>query len=288
MEIPSLGELFAAKITQLLDDEYLDEDGLPRCKKCKTLRVYVSEDKRFIAHCACKCQSEQYAREREQEAIRRNLEAFNERQRLSLMGDRYKHCRLENAIVTDNNRRAIEKARSYVEHAKEVRSENIGLYFYGDNSSGKTFITACICNELLHKCYRCVYTNLAQILSEIRASYSGDGMGESEIMQRMLSYDFAFLDDFGKEFIGREYNRSAAKWSEEKLFEIVNARYNSRRPTVFSSNYAMDELATKLDLDKAIIERVNEMSTRVIRLTGDDFRTDERAKQSDKASKYGI
>ena len=42
---------------------------------------------------------------------------------------------------------------------------------------------------------------------------------------------------------------------------MINARYNSKRPTVFSSNYAMDELASKLSLDKAIIERVNEMSS---------------------------
>ena len=288
MQLLKVDELFSDKLPRLQADEYLDEQGLPRCNACKTLRVYVSEDKKFIARCACKCQSEKYENEREQEAVRRNLEAFYERQSLSLMGDRYKSCRLANAVITDNNRQAIEKAKHYIDHAKEVRAENIGLYFYGDNSSGKTFLTACICNELLYKCYRCVYTNLAQILSEIKASYSGDGLGENEIMRRMMTCDFAFIDDFGKEFIGREYNRNAAKWSEEKLFEIVNARYNSQRPTVFSSNYAMDELASKLDLDKAIIERVNEMSTRVIRLTGDDFRTDERAKHSDKACKYGI
>ena len=50
----------------------------------------------------------------------------------------------------------------------------------------------------------------------------------------------------------------------------------------------MDELASKLSLDKAIIERVNEMSTRVIRLEGDDFRANQLSCQNDKAIKYGI
>ena len=204
------------------------------------------------------------------------------------MGDRYKDCRLSTAVITKHNRAAYARAKRYVEYAADMRRENIGLYFYGDNSSGKTYITACICNELLRKGYRCVYTNFARILSEIRSGYSGDGMGELDIMRKLMTCDFAFLDDFGKEFIGREYNRSAAKWAEEKLFEMINARYNSKRPTVFSSNYAMDELASKLSLDKAIIERVNEMSTRVIRLEGDDFRANQLSCQNDKAIKYGI
>lgn len=204
------------------------------------------------------------------------------------MGDRYKDCRLSTAVITEHNRAAYARAKRYVEYAADMRRENIGLYFYGDNSSGKTYITACICNELLRKGYRCVYTNFARILSEIRSGYSGDGMGELDIMRKLMTCDFAFLDDFGKEFIGREYNRSAAKWAEEKLFEMINVRYNSKRPTVFSSNYAMDELASKLSLDKAIIERVNEMSTRVIRLEGDDFRAKQLSCQNDKAIKYGI
>ena len=107
-------------------------------------------------------------------------------------------------------------------------------------------------------------------------------------MRKLMTCDFVFLDDFGKEFIGREFNRSASKWTEEKLFEMINVRYNSMRPTVFSSNYAMDELVSKLGLDKAIVERVNEMSTRVIRLEGDDFRTEQLRFQHDKVIKYGI
>lgn len=288
MDEVKASSLFEKVILPLRDDEYLDGDGLPRCKSCHTLRVYVSDDKTFCARCLCRCQSEQIEKEKELEAIRRNLEEFYDRQRFSLMGDRYKDCRLSTAVITEHNRAAYARAKRYVECAPDMRRENIGLYFYGDNSSGKTYITACICNELLRKGYRCVYTNFARILSEIRSGYSGDGMGELDIMRNLMTCDFAFLDDFGKEFIGREYNRSAAKWAEEKLFEMINARYNSKRPTVFSSNYAMDELASKLSLDKAIIERVNEMSTRVIRLKGDDFRAKQLSCQNDKAIKYGI
>lgn len=57
---------------------------------------------------------------------------------------------------------------------------------------------------------------------------------------------------------------------------------------IFSSNYSIGELASLLNLDKAIVERINEMSTRVIKLEGDDFRKIEREKKGELAKKLGI
>ncbi len=270
------------------DDEYLGDDGLPHCKNCKTSRVFVSDDGKIIVRCLCKCQSEAEEQRRKEEARQKAIEAFNSRRNLSMLGARYKNIRLKDATITENNKDVYERCSRYVEHAKEMRENNIGLYIYGDNSSGKTYLTACICNELLWQGYRCIYTNLATILSEIRSSYDGQGMGECELLNRLQAYDFAFIDDLGKEFIGREYNASSSKWAEEKLFEVINARYNAQKPTIFSSNYEISALASELRLDKAIIERINEMATRVLKLDGDDFRSTVRKDVNDVAKKYGI
>jgi len=279
---------FATGKLPLRDDEYLGDDGLPHCKNCKTARVFVAPDKSFIARCACQCESEAEERKREEEKRQRVIEAFNSRRNLSMIGDRYKNIRFADAIITNNNRSVYQKCRNYVENAQAMRENNIGLYIYGDNSSGKTYLTACVCNELLWKGYRCVYTNLATILNEIRSSYDGQGIGECELISRLQTFDFAFIDDLGKEFLGREHNATTAKWAEEKLFEIINARYNAQRPTIFSSNYEIAELASVLSLDKAIIERINEMATRVLKLDGDDFRSDARKSKNDIAKKYGV
>lgn len=272
----------------LEDDEYLGEDGLPYCKKCKTKRFFSFENGELAMRGACKCQQEQREKEEKERAARERLARFNNQKRLSLLGARYQNLMFKDAILTESNRKAYVKCKNYVANAEKVCSENIGLYIYGDNSSGKTFLTACICNELIWKGYRCIYTNLASILNEIRSSYDGNGIGECDLLGRLQSYDFAFIDDLGKEFLGREYNVGSAKWAEEKLFEILNARYNAQKPTIFSSNYSISELASVLNLDKAIIERVNEMSTRTIKLEGDDFRSKARETKSDIAKQLGI
>ena len=282
-----LKESFQSGESKLKDDEFL-KDGLPYCKSCKTKRFFVSEDNDFAIRGMCKCQEEAAKQREEAERKRRFIENFNNRKTLSLIGERYKNIRFKDAIITENNKAAYEKLTNYAAKAKEVLENNIGIYIYGDNSSGKTFLTACLCNELVWKGYHCVYTNLASILNEIRKSYDSSNMGECEILNKLRGYDFAFIDDFGKEFLGREFNVASSKWAEEKLFEILNARYNAEKPTIFSSNYSISQLASILNLDKAIIERINEMSTRVIKLEGDDFRKDVREKKSEFAKELGI
>lgn len=279
---------FASGKQKLNEDEFLGDDGLPYCKKCKTKRFYYCEEGDRAMRGMCDCQHEEQRKNEEEEKARKRMEEFNNQKALSLIGKRYRNVMFKDARITKHNAKAFTQARNYVAKSREVFDNNIGLYIYGDNSSGKTFLLACICNELVWKGYWCIYTNLATILNEIRSSYDGNGMGECAILSRLENYHFAFIDDLGKEFLGREYNAASSKWAEEKLFEVLNARYNSQKPTVFSSNYSIGELASVLGLDKAIIERINEMATRVIKLEGDDFRSEARDEASEIAKKLGI
>ena len=196
---------------------------------------------------------------------------FNNRKRLSLMGARYANVTLANATVTPSNADAIALCKKYLQSCVNMLSHAIGLYFVGDNGTGKTYLTACLCNDLVAKGYYCLYTNLSQMLGEIQNSRN-DYQSENALFAKLQTYDFVFIDDLGKEFLGREYDTSKVKWAEKKLFEIINLRYNASKPTIFSSNYTIAELATVLKLDKAIVDRIFEMSTRIITLKGDDFR----------------
>ena len=286
--LEELKERYASGEDKLKEDEFLGDDGLPYCKKCKTRRFWVLDDGDVCMHGACQCMQEAAEKERKEEEARKRMEEFNRQKALSLTGARYRNIMFADATITEHNRKAYVKAKNYVEKSKEVLENNIGLYIYGDNSSGKTFLLACICNELVWKGYSCIYTNLASILNEIRASYDKNGMGECAILNHLQYYNFAFIDDLGKEFLGREYNAASSKWAEEKFFEVLNARYNAQKPTIFSSNYSISELASVLGLDKVIIERINEMATRVIKLEGDDFRSIVRDEKSDIAKKLGI
>lgn len=284
----TLKKEYANGTRRLAEDEEFGENGLPYCNKCHTPKWWISDDRENAAPIMCKCRKEAADAQDEAIARQKRFDEFNDRQKLSLLGERYKNVMFNKARITDNNRSVYAKCNRYVENAREMRKNNIGLYIFGANSSGKTFLTACICNELLWRGFRCVYTNLANMLHEIQNGYNGGGMGESELLRRLQSYDFAFIDDLGKEFIGRESNVNSSKWAESKLFEIINARYNAQRPTIFTSNYSIGELDDKLTFDAAIVERITEMATVNMELCGDNFRKDARLDKRELAKSLGV
>ncbi|MEG2002808.1 MAG: ATP-binding protein [Clostridia bacterium] len=272
----------------LKDDEYL-KDGVPFCKNCNTLRCFVSPDGSFAQRCLCECQAEKRERDIEAEEAEQSASEFKNRQKFSLLGSRYLNASFETADVTKNVHDGYEKCKAYAKNSRKMLEHNIGMYLCGSPSSGKTHLAACLCNELVKQGHYCVYTNLSGILNEIKATFGkGNELKECDLLKKLAKFEFVFIDDLGKEFLGREYNSSSAKWAEKTLFEILNARYNEQLPTVFTSNYTIAELSSILALDEAIIERISEMSTRVIRLDGDDFRAKSRSDKSEIAKELGI
>ena len=113
-------------------------------------------------------------------------------------------------------------------------------------------------------------------------------ISESEFLNKINEVDFLFIDDLGKEFLAREVGQNSAKWLEEKVFDVINKRYNSKLPIIFSGNYSIQELGTVLDLDRSILERINEISARCLYLTGQNFRKNLQQSNSELLKKLGI
>lgn len=278
------------QLQPLREDEYVVE-GMPFCKKCNTPRFVVFtqgyEPVRFVARTTCKCQ-EQEIKEKEGKLLKeKRKREFLERQKLSMIGKKYLDANIDTAVITPNNEQAYKSAKAYIDKADAVIKENIGLYVYGDNSSGKTYLIACICNGLVEKGYTCAFTSIPKLLAETSRSAREGRMSQAEIVDQLSKKSFLFIDDLGKEFLGDRNDYNYAK-AERLLLEVLNARYGNGLPTIFTSNYSLDDFATNFKLDKAIIERLNEMATRVIRLEGDNFREKALEEKNKLAKSLGI
>ena len=277
------------RLYPLQADEY-EQDGYPYCSKCNTARFfkYTKPDGDIILKRAkCECQQQEQDRLEELRKIEDRKREFRERQRLSMIGNKYLDATFASAEITSNNKQAFESAKAFVENAKTVIANNIGLYLYGDNSSGKTYLMACICNELVNKGYSCEFTSIPKLLAESGRNVRENRLSQAEIVDNLARKQFVFIDDLGKEFLGdrNDYNYNKA---ERLLLEVLNARYSNGLPTVFTSNYSLDEFIRKFNLDKAIIERLNEMATRIIRLDGENFRQKALQEKNKLAKSLGI
>lgn len=272
----------------LYADEF-ERDGTIFCIKCKTPRTceIEFEGEMRVVRTKCKCQKEKEEQETRQKLIEERKRIFREKQKLSMIGEKYLNARFETAKITPNNEQAYKSAKAYTKQAQVVKQNNIGLYIYGDNSSGKTYLTACMCNDLVEQGFTCVFTSIPKLLAEIGRNVREGGLSQAEVIDNLARKTFVFIDDLGKEFLGdkSDYNYSKA---EKLLLEVLNARYNNGLPTIFTSNYSLNEFIEKFNLDKAIIERLNEMATRIIKLEGDNFRELALAEKNKIAKQLGI
>ena len=146
---------------------------------------------------------------------------------------RYSKCDLDS--FRDNNdslAAAVRKARRFSETFPVVDK---GLFFLGKPGLGKTHLSVAIVKEVIRRTNaRALFYDVRELLKEIRNTYNPIVRStESDIIRPVMDAELLVLDDLGAE--------KTSEWVEETLNLIVNTRYNERRPTIFTSNYAVME-----------------------------------------------
>ena len=256
-------------IRPLNDDEYIGPDGLIYCKKCNTKR---QTDKLYFGKhqpVMCQCQSEEYHREEERQRQLERQSVINKLKRASLLGEKYKDVTFSNCIKTSIEFEKIyNRCKKYCEVSKEVLNRGIGIYLFGNKGTGKSHITACMANELMNNYHTVLYTNFSEISKYIRETFNKTSETEYDFLERLSNIDFLFIDDFGTEIVTKN-NQDI--WLQEKVFEVINKRYNNNKPIIFTSNYSLRQLYEERGIADKTIDRINEMCE-IMKLEGESYR----------------
>lgn len=259
----------------LQDDEYI-KDEVIYCKKCNTPRLFVNDIVRV--RCICKCQTEK--RDAEAKAIKEKerLREIEKIQSASLIGDRYKGVTFEKTETGHNATfdNAFIRCQKYCKAADKVLADGLGIYLYGDKGTGKTHLTACMANDLMQQRKQVLFTNFAEIAKMIKGTFGSTTESEAGYINRIATVDFLFLDDIGTERV--QATNGADLYLQEKMFDVLNKRYNNRLPTIFTSNYSLQELITERGIMDKTVDRIVEMSHAIINVKGKSYRLDARAK----------
>lgn len=140
--------------------------------------------------------------------------------------------------------------------------EERGLLLRGGTGAGKTHIAIAILTMVLEAGHRGAYFNVPDLLARMRDSYHADSRErESEILSEMETADLLVLDDLGAEAI--------TDWTRDRLYLIVNRRYDSSRPLVVTTNCDDAELAERIG--ERIVSRLREMCEVMI-FPAEDYR----------------
>lgn len=162
-----------------------------------------------------------------------------------------------------NLRRAFQTCMSFAEHPEGW------LLITGAYGCGKTHLAAAIANARLAANQPAVFMVVPDLLDHLRSTFGPQSeLPYDDLFEQLREAPLLILDDLGA--------HASTAWAQEKLFQLLNHRYNAQLPTVITTNQRLDELDPRL---RSRLQDVG-LVTHVL-ILAPDFRTGKASGQSD-------
>jgi len=118
------------------------------------------------------------------------------------------------------------------------------LVLTGPSGSGKTHLAVAIANRCIERNQTAFFIVAADLLDHLRAAYSPESpVSYDELFEQVRNVPVLVLDDLSL--------ANATPWAQEKLFQVINHRYNNALPTVVTVRGPLqrldDALRTRLE-----------------------------------------
>jgi DNA replication protein DnaC len=170
---------------------------------------------------------------------------------------------------TEDMRDAREVCQYY---ARNAHLESTWLVLFGDPGLGKTHLAAATTNQCVQQGIPSRFLSVPQMITYIKQGIRAD-RGAMSVEDRLIELSkvrLLVLDDLGA--------HSPTAWANDRLFEVLQARYQDRLPTVITSNFPVAKSLAYDGQDerqamqvKRMVSRFKEMAI-VIKFIGEDYR----------------
>ena len=113
------------------------------------------------------------------------------------------------------------------------------IVLLGGFGCGKTHLAAAIANHRIALGHSAIFVVVPDLLDHLRSTYAPNSIvGYDDRIESIREAPLLILDDLGA--------HNSTPWAQEKLYQILNARYNSRLATVITSNQGLEELDPRI------------------------------------------
>jgi DNA replication protein DnaC len=120
-----------------------------------------------------------------------------------------------------------------------AKSPDGWLVFAGVNGCGKTHLAAAIVNYRYKLGRPALFIVVPDFLDHLRSTFSPDSkISYYQLFESVRSTELLVLDDFGEQ--------ADTPWAQEKLYQVINHRYNARLATVITTSCSLDEIENRI------------------------------------------
>lgn len=143
---------------------------------------------------------------------------------------KYSGVTLSSLKVEPDNEQAILMAGKHLETCRD------SLLLYGVPGCGKTMLAVLIGRAYLQMGKTVAFQDVVSLLADLQATFNDKSKAGQywQIMERCKRVDLLILDDMGAEKI--------SEWTVKMMQELINARYNAKKPLIMTSNYEPYEM----------------------------------------------
>lgn len=136
------------------------------------------------------------------------------------------------------------------------------LVLQGVTGCGKTHLAAAIANYRYQANQPALFVVVPDFLDHLRSTFSPESkVSYDQLFEKVKTAPLLILDDFGEQ--------TTTPWAQEKLYQIINHRYNALLPTVITTRSTTDEM------DSPIASRfIDAKLSTPLTITAPDYRGD--------------
>jgi DNA replication protein DnaC len=183
---------------------------------------------------------------------------------------RYAECSLTNYHPAGDNATQLRAFRYAWRMVHEYPAIERGLLFMGTVGVGKTHLSVAILRELVEKKgVPCLFYEFGALLKDIQNAYNPISQtSELQVLGPIFEAEVLVLDELGAS--------KPTDWVRDTMMQIINARYNEKKLTIFTTNY-LDKLRSPKDetleerIGVRLRSRLYEMC-KTVTMEGEDYR----------------